>query len=136
MIENENLPTIWRTWNEDDDDQGMGWDGRTLEDVAGRELKDQKFYDDIFHKVKAFLVSDLAKMLGDHTVYMSAGSIRDFIMARLLPVDGDTVVKFLKIIRCSWDRTRAWDVGSLATLQKLPMALMGSRLAPMPRSPP
>ena len=63
--------------------------------------------------MKAFLASDLAKMLGDHTVYMSAGSIRDFVMARLLPVDGDIVVKFLKFIRCSWDRTRAPGVDRL-----------------------
>ena len=83
-----------------------GWHGHTLEDVAERELKDQKFYDDIFLKVKAFFGTDLAKMLGDNTAYLSADSIRDFIMAHLLPVDGDLIVKFLKFIRCSWDRTR------------------------------
>ena len=105
-IENIYLPDIWERWSEDDDDEGMGRHGRTLEDVAERELKDQKFYDDIFLKVKAFFGTDLAKMLGDNTAYLSADSIRDFIMAHLLPVDGDLIVKFLKFIRCSWDRTR------------------------------
>merc|ERR1719341_2810847 len=75
------------------------------EDSAERELKDQKFYDDIFLKVKAFFGTDLAKMLGDKIAFLSADSIRDFVMARLLPVDGDLVVKFLKFIRCSWNRT-------------------------------
>ena len=105
-IENIYLPDIWERWSEDDDDEGMGRHGRTLEDVAERELKDQKFYDDIFLKVKAFFGTDLAKMLGDKIAFLSADSIRDFVMTRLLPVDGDLVVKFLKFIRCSWDRTR------------------------------
>ena len=33
-IENIYLPDIWERWSEDDDDQGMGRHGRTLEDAG------------------------------------------------------------------------------------------------------
>ena len=102
-IEKIYLPDIWERWMEDSAEDSAE---DLAEDSAERELKDQKFYDDIFLKVKAFFGTDLAKMLGDKIAFLSADSIRDFVMTRLLPVDGDLVVKFLKFIRCSWDRTR------------------------------
>ena len=110
-IENRYFAEIWSWWKESP--------GAWQRDVAERELRDQEFYDNIFEQVKAFLGRDLAKMLGDHTAHMSASSIRDFVMARLLPlgssvwterfrtVEGNTIVKFLKFIRCSWDCMRS-----------------------------
>ena len=110
-IENRYFAEIWSWWKE----SPGTWQG----DLAEGELRDQEFYDNIFEEVKAFLGRDLAKMLGDYTAHMSASSIRDFVMARLLPlgstvwkerrrtVEGNTIVKLLKFIRCSWDCTRS-----------------------------
>jgi len=110
-IENRYFAEIWSWWKE----SPGSWQG----DLAEGELRDQEFYDNIFEQVKAFLGRDLAKMLGDYTAHMSASSIRDFVMARLLPlgstvwkerrrtVEGNTIVKLLKFIRCSWDCTRS-----------------------------
>ena len=96
-IENRYFAEIWSWWKE----SPGTWQG----DLAEGELRDQEFYDNIFEEVKAFLGRDLAKMLGDYTAHMSASSIRDFVMARLLPlgstvwkerrrtVEGNTIVK-------------------------------------------
>ena len=89
---------IWQNWQ-----HGF----RATLDPAEGERKEQIFYDDLFDKAETFLnqtvpqLCDKIRGFVEKTQRSGDTSIGDFIMSHLLPVQMDTLIKFVKFIRCS-----------------------------------
>jgi len=91
---------IWRNWLE-------SYNGTTLDPAEG-ERREQIFFDDFFDETETFFnqtvpqLCDKVKGFVQKTRRTGDTSIGDFVMSHLLPVQMDTIVKFVKFLRCSW----------------------------------
>ena len=90
---------IWRNWLE-------GYNGTTL-DPTERERREQIFFDNLFDKTETFFnqtvprLCDKVRGFVQKTLRTGDTSIGDFIMSHLLPVQMDTIIKFVKFLCCS-----------------------------------
>ena len=102
---------IWRNWLE-------SYNGTTLDPTEG-ERREQIFFDDFFDKTETFFnqtvpqLCDKVKGFVQKTLGTGDTSIGDFIMSHLLPVEMDTIVKFVKFLRCSWTSDPPQDYGHI-----------------------
>jgi len=78
-------------------------------DPSERERKEQIFFENLFDKAETFFNQTLPQLIDTEvmafvqkTLRTGDTSIGDFILSHLLPVQMDTLIKFVKFLRCSW----------------------------------
>ena len=123
-LETDYKKDIWRNWQH-------GYSSRMLEGwMAGtpseRERREQIFFDDLFDKAETFLNQTLPQLIDTEvvgfiqkTLRTGNTSIGDFILSHLLPVQMDTLAKFVKFLRCSWTSDPPRYPGSSRTVARL-----------------
>ena len=106
---------IWRNWQH-------GNSSRTMLDPSERERNEQIFFDDLFDQAETFLNQTLPQLIDievmgfvQKTRGAGDSSIGDFIVNHLLPVQMDTLIKFVRFLRCSWtsDPPRYGNIGRM-----------------------
>ena len=93
---------IWWSWQQRHSSR------KTL-DPSERERREQIFFDNLFDKAETFLNQTLPQLIDTEVMgfvqkTLQTGNTRigDFILSHLLPVQMDTLIKFVKFLRCSW----------------------------------
>ena len=91
---------IWKNWQRRSNKSSL--------DPTESERTEQIFYNNLFDKAEIFfnqtvpLVLDQAKAFLQKIQRGGDTSIGDFMVEHLLPVQMDTLIKFVKFLRCSW----------------------------------
>ena len=108
-IESKYRNEFWKNWQMSGPggmDEVVG--ARTERDRAADLRNAQEYYDHMFDNLETFFNQTVPQFCEDvknfvHKTQQSGDtSIGDFIMQHLLPVQMDTVIKFVRFLRCSW----------------------------------
>ena len=95
---------IWRSWRQN---------SQLLREAENTELRAQIFFDDLFDQTEIFFNQTLPQQCDKFKHFVEnartpPGNIGEFVMSHLLPVQMDTVIKFLRFLRCSWTTEPNW----------------------------
>ena len=95
---------IWRSWRQN---------SQLLREAENTELRAQIFFDDLFDKTEIFFNQTLPQHCDKFKHFVEnartpPGKIGELVMSHLLPVQMDTLIKFLRFLRCSWTTEPNW----------------------------
>ena len=108
-MEGDFRKNIWKNWQRSDGD----FRASTDRERAAALRKEQDFYNHLFDNLETFLNQTVPQLCEDfksfvHKTQESGDtSIGDFIMEHLLPVKMDTLIMFVRFLRCSWKGTNS-----------------------------